>query len=66
MVNLNAQFDKAVAIVRALPADGPTKPSTDQQLEFYSHFKQATEGDCTGPAPGAYLFVLASFCPAQV
>ena len=27
-----AQFDKAVAIVKALPADGPVKPSQDDQL----------------------------------
>ncbi|BEI85057.1 hypothetical protein CcaverHIS002_0504580 [Cutaneotrichosporon cavernicola] len=49
-------FDKAVAIVKALPADGPTKPTQDQQLEFYGLFKQANEGDCTGPAPGAFNF----------
>jgi diazepam-binding inhibitor (GABA receptor modulating acyl-CoA-binding protein) len=49
---MSAAFDKAVAIVKALPADGPTKPTQDQQLEFYGLFKQANEGDCTGPAPG--------------
>ena len=27
-----AKFDKAVAIVQALPKDGPIKPTTDDQL----------------------------------
>ena len=45
MVNLNAQFDKAVAIVRSLPADGPLKPSTDQQLEV-----SASRWRCCAPA----------------
>ncbi|CAK9781364.1 long-chain fatty acid transporter [Cutaneotrichosporon oleaginosum] len=53
---MSAAFDKAVAIVKGLPADGPTKPTQDQQLEFYGLFKQANEGDCTGPAPGAFNF----------
>ncbi|CAD6565818.1 MAG: hypothetical protein TREMPRED_001813 [Tremellales sp. Tagirdzhanova-0007] len=81
MVNTAAQFDKAVAIVKALPPDGPVKPSQDDQLAdgwkqldvhlvngfragakfktigmFYGHFKQANDGDCTGPAPGAFDF----------
>ena len=32
MVNTKAQFDKAVAIIKALPEDGPVKPSQDEQL----------------------------------
>ncbi|ORY34311.1 long-chain fatty acid transporter [Naematelia encephala] len=56
MVNVQAQFDKAVAIVKALPPDGPVKPSQDEQLAFYAHFKQANEGDCTGTRPGAFDF----------
>lgn len=28
------------------------KLSSDQRLEFYSLFKQATEGDCEDPKPG--------------
>lgn len=31
-VNVQAQFDKAVAIVKSLPPDGPVKPTQDQQL----------------------------------
>jgi hypothetical protein len=33
---MSANFDKAVAMVRSLPADGPTKPSQDQQLAVSS------------------------------
>lgn len=33
MSNVKAQFDKAVAIVKDLPADGPVKPSQDEQLQ---------------------------------
>ncbi|KAL7419303.1 acyl-CoA-binding protein (ACBP)/diazepam binding inhibitor (DBI)/endozepine (EP) [Cryptotrichosporon argae] len=56
MVNVSAQFEKAVAIVKELPPDGPVKPTQDQQLEFYGLFKQANEGDNTGAAPGAFNF----------
>lgn len=32
MVNTKAQFDKAVAIVKGLPEDGPVKPTQDDKL----------------------------------
>lgn len=32
MVNSKAQFDKAVAIVKGLPEDGPVKPTQDDKL----------------------------------
>ena len=32
MVNVKAQFDKAVIVVKALPPDGPVKPTQDDQL----------------------------------
>lgn len=88
----DAQFQKAVEIVRSLPPDGEVKPTQDQQLEvstalvddgakdarqpsdvywpcltlarkpqdtdktqFYAHFKQANEGDVSGPAPGTLV-----------
>ncbi|ODO05855.1 hypothetical protein I350_04916 [Cryptococcus amylolentus CBS 6273] len=57
MVNTKAQFDKAVAIVKGLPADGPIKPSQEDKLAFYAHYKQANEGDVSGPAPGVFDFV---------
>lgn len=36
MSNLNAQFEKAVTMVRSLPPDGDVKPTQDQQLEVRS------------------------------
>ncbi|ORX37410.1 acyl CoA binding protein-domain-containing protein [Kockovaella imperatae] len=56
MSNTQAQFDKAVEIVGKLPPDGPAKPTTEDQLKFYAHFKQAKNGDCTGAAPGMFDF----------
>lgn len=32
MSSIQAQFDKAVAIVQGLPKDGPVKPSDDDRL----------------------------------
>ncbi|KAH9030559.1 acyl-CoA-binding protein [Lactarius hengduanensis] len=50
------KFEKAVGIVRSLPKDGPIKPSQDDQLYFYSYYKQATEGDVKTPRPGMLDF----------
>ena len=33
MVNVEAQFNKAVEIVQGLPKDGPVQPSNDDKLE---------------------------------
>ncbi|KAF8206160.1 acyl-CoA-binding protein [Mycena galopus ATCC 62051] len=55
-----AQFERAVAIVKELPADGPVKPSTDDKLTFYKYFKQATVGPVdakANPRPGMLDFV---------
>ncbi|KAJ7745742.1 acyl-CoA-binding protein [Mycena metata] len=52
-----AKFEKAVAIVQGLPKDGPVKPSQDDQLYFYSYFKQAKFGDNTTARPGMLDFV---------
>lgn len=46
-------FDAAVNYVRSLPKDGPVSFSNDVKLEFYSYYKQATEGDVTGSQPWA-------------
>ncbi|KAF8638315.1 hypothetical protein AX17_002335 [Amanita inopinata Kibby_2008] len=51
-----AKFEKAVEIVRSLPKDGPVKPSDDDRLFFYQHFKQATIGDNQEPRPGMFNF----------
>ncbi|KAK8866089.1 hypothetical protein IAR55_001240 [Kwoniella newhampshirensis] len=58
MVNTQAQFDKAVAIVKGLPKEGAIKPTDDDKLAFYGAFKQANDGDYTnGTAPGMFDFV---------
>ncbi|KAK4685617.1 hypothetical protein P7C73_g4529, partial [Tremellales sp. Uapishka_1] len=59
MVNVQAQFDLAVAKVKAFPpkgSPGALEVSQDTQLSFYGLFKQATEGDCNTPAPGMMDF----------
>ncbi|KAI0303576.1 acyl CoA binding protein-domain-containing protein [Multifurca ochricompacta] len=50
------KFDKAVAIVKSLPKGGPIQPSQDDQLYFYSYYKQATIGDVDIPRPGLLDF----------
>uniref|UniRef100_A0A8R1E1G9 ACB domain-containing protein n=1 Tax=Caenorhabditis japonica TaxID=281687 RepID=A0A8R1E1G9_CAEJA len=47
-------FDTAVFVVQNLPKDGPIKTSTDEKLNFYALFKQATHGDCDTAKPGFY------------
>ncbi|ETW83326.1 hypothetical protein HETIRDRAFT_314833 [Heterobasidion irregulare TC 32-1] len=50
------KFEKAVSIVQGLPKDGPIKPTQDEQLYFYSYYKQATVGDVNIPRPGLMDF----------
>ncbi|PSS36743.1 hypothetical protein PHLCEN_2v1374 [Hermanssonia centrifuga] len=52
-----SKFNKAVEIIQALPKEGPIKPSQDDQLFFYSYFKQATIGDVNTTRPGMLDFV---------
>ena len=47
-MNIQEQFEQAQARVKQL-----AKVSTDQQLQLYGLFKQATVGDVTGARPGA-------------
>lgn len=49
--DLERQFKKAVWLIRNGPPKAGT--STDEKLKFYSYYKQATEGDCTGAQPWA-------------
>ncbi|KAJ6532038.1 Acbp from Moniliophthora Perniciosa [Mycena capillaripes] len=51
-----SKFEKAVAIVQGFPKDGPVKPSQDDQLFFYSYYKQATIGDVNTARPGMLDF----------
>lgn len=55
MSDLKAKFDEAVNYVQN--AEGDFKPSNDMKLEFYSLFKQATEGDVKGKRPGMTNFI---------
>ena len=48
MSNLNSQFENALSESKKLPQ----KPSNEDLLFMYSHFKQASNGDCTGKRPG--------------
>lgn len=48
MSDLAAQFEKAQADVKTLTS----RPSNDDMLFLYAHFKQATSGDCSGKRPG--------------
>ncbi|KAF8270554.1 acyl-CoA-binding protein [Lactarius quietus] len=50
------KFEKAVKIVQSLPKDGPIQPTQDQQLYFYSYYKQATIGDVNTERPGMLDF----------
>ncbi|CAJ0581203.1 unnamed protein product, partial [Mesorhabditis spiculigera] len=45
-------FRAGVAIIHSLPKDGPVKASISEKLQFYSLYKQATEGPCRVPKPG--------------
>ena len=56
MSELDQQFNDAVAFVRD-SSDSAFKPSTDDKLQFYAFFKQATEGDVGGKKPGITDFV---------
>ena len=53
MANLDRAFEAAQAAAKKLQ----TKPDSDTLLELYSYFKQATEGDVSGPRPGSLDFV---------
>ncbi len=55
MSDLKTQFEEAVNYVQT--AEGDFKPSNELKLQFYSLFKQATEGDVTGKRPGMTNFV---------
>ena len=50
---MTTPFEAAVEYVRSLPKDGPLVLSNSVKLEFYSLYKQATEGDVKGTQPWA-------------
>lgn len=53
MSDLKTQFDAATEAAKQLPE----RPDNDTMLRLYGHFKQATEGDVSGPKPGFFDFV---------
>lgn len=53
MADLEKEFEAAQAAAKSLPS----RPDNDTLLELYSYFKQATDGDVSGPRPGAFDFV---------
>lgn len=55
MSDLKQRFEDAVRYVQS--ASGDFKPSNEMKLEFYSLFKQATEGDVKGKKPGLTDFI---------
>lgn len=48
MADLKADFDKAQADVKTISK----RPSNDDFLFLYAHFKQANSGDVSGSRPG--------------
>jgi acyl-CoA-binding protein len=55
MADLKAKFQKASEDVLKLPLEGA--PDNDTKLKLYALYKQATEGDVSGPKPGFFDFV---------
>ena len=53
MSDLKSRFEASVAESKQLPK----KPDNQTLLKLYALYKQATTGDVTGDAPGAFDFV---------
>jgi diazepam-binding inhibitor (GABA receptor modulating acyl-CoA-binding protein) len=53
VANLESQFKTAQAAAKGLRV----KPDDDTLLELYSYYKQATDGDVSGPRPSALDFI---------
>ena len=51
--DLAADFRQAAEDVKRLPE----RPDNDTLLKLYALFKQATDGDASGPKPGFFDFV---------
>lgn len=52
MSDLKTQFEAAAEAVKQLPE----KPDNDMLLKLYAAFKQASEGDVSGPKPSFFDF----------
>ena len=53
MSDLKSDFEAAGEAAKKLPE----RPDNETMLKLYSFFKQATEGDVSGPKPGFFDFV---------
>eukprot|EP00127_Corallochytrium_limacisporum_P005113 Clim_evm19s199 gene=Clim_evmTU19s199 len=53
-ITLEERFTLAVETVQGLPSNGPVQPSNTDKLNFYSLYKQATNGPCNVPQPGIF------------
>lgn len=53
MADLKKKFEKASVDVKSLDE----RPSNDDMLALYAHFKQATAGDVSGDRPGMFDLV---------
>lgn len=51
--DLDSDFRQAAEDVKRLPA----RPDNDTLLKLYALYKQATDGDVSGPKPGFFDFV---------
>jgi diazepam-binding inhibitor (GABA receptor modulator, acyl-CoA-binding protein) len=51
--DVKAQFEAAAAAAKQTKK----KPDNATLLKLYSYYKQATDGDVTGPRPGGFDFV---------
>ncbi len=54
---LKQKFTQAVEKIRALPPDGPFKPSNELKLKMYALYRQAMDGDVQGKRPGMFDLV---------
>lgn len=57
MGNMRSRFEQVVAMIKALPADGPAQPSNELKLKLYGLFRQARDGDVHGDKPGLFDMV---------
>ncbi|MEO7062761.1 MAG: acyl-CoA-binding protein [Dokdonella sp.] len=53
MSEISTRFEKAAEDVKKLPE----RPDNDTLLKLYALYKQASEGDVSGPKPGFFDFV---------
>ncbi len=53
MATISEQFEQALQNIKSLKE----RPDNDTMLRLYALYKQGSEGDVTGPAPGFFDFV---------